>query len=90
VAIRPTALERLEELAEDARAIQKQAHQEGDLRCAVLAIGQRAKILESIAKLSGEDRLSRAREVELTVQLPDLDHRNVAHSALATTVVPSS
>src|SRR5215472_4707069 len=73
VAIPPTALQRLQELANDAREIQKQAQEEGDLRCALLAIGQLAKIIESIAKLSGEALLSRAREIDPVIQLPDLD-----------------
>jgi len=73
VAIPPTALQRLQELANDAREIQKQAQEEGDLRCALLAIGQLAKIIESIAKLSGEALLSRARELESPIRLPDLD-----------------
>ena len=73
VAIPPTALQRLQQLADDAREIQKQAREEGDLRCALLAIGQLAKIIESIAKLSGEALLSRAREVEPDIRLPDLD-----------------
>jgi len=67
-------LQRLQELAD----IQKEAREEGDLRCALLAIAQLARIYESIAKLSGEALSSRAREVEPDIQLPDIDPSLIA------------
>ena len=90
VTIPPTALQRLQQLAEDAEIIRKQAQEEGDLRCALLAIGQLAKIIESIAKLSGEALLSRAREVEPEIRLPDLDPTLVARILSSMMAEPSS
>ena len=85
----PASVRRLEKLAKDARRIQRKAEKEGDLRCALMAVGQLAKIIEIIAKLSGEELMSRTREVlEPDIKLPEFDVRAIARQILASSPEP--
>jgi len=63
----------------------RQAREEGDLPCALLAIAQLARIYESIAKLPGEALHNWVREVEPDIQLPDIDPSLIAWIRSSTT-----
>jgi hypothetical protein len=82
----PDSLVQLRELQADARRIQRQAEEAGDLRCSLLAVGQLVKIVEAMARLTGDDIAARALEVrsEPAVQIPQIDIRKTAIMILQT------
>jgi hypothetical protein len=81
----PAALDRLRALESDAKRIQAQAEAEGDQRCALMAVGQLVRIIEAMARLTGEDLGNRAREIEEpSVELPPIDVHELARLAFLT------
>jgi hypothetical protein len=79
------ALERLQELAKDAKRLQVEAEEQGDLRAALAALAQVVRVVEVCARLSGEEAAAQEREVhEVASHLPQTDLWEMALLALST------